>query len=416
MSLIEAYTRFAQNFFPIFFDTFPFWGPPLLGFALFKVWATYLHYNTLVNVKDWVLLEIELPKNITKTPKAMEIVLEGAFFHEDESTWYNQYVKGDIRTPFSLEYVSNEGKVHIYVRTDRLFKDTIEAQMYAQYPEIAIHEVEDYVHTVPYNPDDPNNEYDIWGSELKLSKPDPYPIRTYEHYELEKTGEEEEEKNDPLASIFEYLGNLGPGEHCWIQIIIRGALGEDDKPYFLGLFGKKGWRTEAKEIVEGILEGHGHKKPAEGEINVGALRLSPAEKETIEGIEESLNRMAFETGIRFMYLAKKTVMTKSRRWPLLNLFHPFEGAGTNFFKMLNPTYIKFPWQDFTGHHLYEKKYRLWRAYVHRGYFHFPYKRRPMIMTTAELATLFHLPGQVVTTPSLQRIESKKAEPPANLPV
>ena len=38
------------------------------------------------------------------------------------------------------------------------------------------------------------------------------------------------------------------------------------------------------------------------------------------------------------------------------------------------------------------------------------------MTSEELATLFHIPGRVSTTTSLERIDAKKAEPPQNLPI
>ncbi len=38
------------------------------------------------------------------------------------------------------------------------------------------------------------------------------------------------------------------------------------------------------------------------------------------------------------------------------------------------------------------------------------------MTVEELATIFHFPGKVATTPTLGRIPSKRAEPPSNLPI
>ncbi|OHB13689.1 MAG: hypothetical protein A2Y49_02110 [Candidatus Zambryskibacteria bacterium RIFCSPLOWO2_12_39_8] len=56
------------------------------------------------------------------------------------------------------------------------------------------------------------------------------------------------------------------------------------------------------------------------------------------------------------------------------------------------------------------------AYKRREYFFKPYKRKHFVLNTEELATLFHFPGQVSTTPTFTRIESKKAEAPANLPI
>ena len=39
-----------------------------------------------------------------------------------------------------------------------------------------------------------------------------------------------------------------------------------------------------------------------------------------------------------------------------------------------------------------------------------------VLSTEELATIFHFPGSVATTSGLGRIEAQKAEPPANLPI
>ena len=56
------------------------------------------------------------------------------------------------------------------------------------------------------------------------------------------------------------------------------------------------------------------------------------------------------------------------------------------------------------------------AYINRSAFYKPHKRKTIVLNTEELATIYHFPGSVVQTPSLSRIESKKGEPPAGLPV
>ena len=42
--------------------------------------------------------------------------------------------------------------------------------------------------------------------------------------------------------------------------------------------------------------------------------------------------------------------------------------------------------------------------------------KPLIINSEELATMFHFPGPVAGTPALERVPSKKAEAPSNLPV
>jgi hypothetical protein len=43
--------------------------------------------------------------------------------------------------------------------------------------------------------------------------------------------------------------------------------------------------------------------------------------------------------------------------------------------------------------------------------HFTY-----VLNVEELATIWHFPGQILKVPTLERIESKEASPPTNLPV
>jgi hypothetical protein len=56
------------------------------------------------------------------------------------------------------------------------------------------------------------------------------------------------------------------------------------------------------------------------------------------------------------------------------------------------------------------------AYRRRGYFYPPYVKKQMVLTTEEIATIYHFPGKMAATPSLPKIESKRSEPPTNLPV
>ncbi|MFM2414556.1 MAG: hypothetical protein RI911_249, partial [Candidatus Parcubacteria bacterium] len=56
------------------------------------------------------------------------------------------------------------------------------------------------------------------------------------------------------------------------------------------------------------------------------------------------------------------------------------------------------------------------AYQKRSIFNPPYKQFTSIMTSEQLATLFHLPGDELQAVGLKRIEAKQANPPQNLPV
>ena len=64
----------------------------------------------------------------------------------------------------------------------------------------------------------------------------------------------------------------------------------------------------------------------------------------------------------------------------------------------------------------KQKKKIFDAYVRRSYFYAPYKAKPFVLNSEELATIYHFPGGVAETPTFTRIESRKGEPPANLPV
>ncbi len=62
-----------------------------------------------------------------------------------------------------------------------------------------------------------------------------------------------------------------------------------------------------------------------------------------------------------------------------------------------------------------KKYRQLDAFKRRLFFIPPHKEKHMIMTSEALATMYHFPGATAAAPGLQRIQSKRAQAPQNLP-
>lgn len=90
----------------------------------------------------------------------------------------------------------------------------------------------------------------------------------------------------------------------------------------------------------------------------------------------------------------------------MNGFRPAHGLG-----------VKYAWLfDRKGEKLIKQKEELLDAYKKRMYFYAPHRTDHFILNTEELATIFHFPGGVSTTPTFTRIESKKAEAPSNLPI
>lgn len=394
---------------PYLFYLAPFILVPLALWVLWILWFRYVQmYNSWYG-NPYCLIEIVLPKEIHKSPQSMEVIY-GAFNQTFGGTWWSKFWIGDTRTWFSLEMVSLEGKVHFYIRTLRLFKHLLETQIYAQYGDVEIREAEDYVHLTKWGKD---KDWDLWGAQEKLEKDDAYPIKTYVDYGLDNENLKEETKTDPLTPTIEYLGSLGPGEYCFIQILVKAA---DDRHVHGTLFGKRSWQDEGRELVKKITKQD--KKKEEG-VDLGTLKLSPGEVEISKAVERSISKLGFDCGIRMIYTGKKPAFQLAHRLAMANLFTQYKTLNLNGFKHDKTTdanSVLMVWFGVAKSKEDYLKTLILDAYRQRAYFFPPYKFKPFILNTEELATIYHFPGGVLTTGGLPRIESKKSEAPPNLPV
>ena len=129
-----------------------------------------------------------------------------------------------------------------------------------------------------------------------------------------------------------------------------------------------------------------------------------------------MRKIGFDCGMRAIYLAKKGSYDAARVVGLISSVRQYGSLHLNGFNTVNRTTLDYFWQDFRGIRMERMKRRMFDAYRRRSWFYPPHKRRPFVLNAEELATIYHFPGQVAATPTLQKIESKKGEPPFDLPV
>lgn len=234
----------------------------------------------------------------------------------------------------------------------------------------------------------------------------------------------EEFKVDPLATVIETLGSFGPHEHGWMQILIEANRETTFKEGTLGTVPdwKEAARAEIKKIVEDANKRVGIDGKKEGQT-LNMMNLSDGEKETIKAIERSLAKNAFNTVIRLMYIARNDSFKISDRVPaMITMLKSFDDLNRNSIGVRWRTDVDWPWwQDPHGHKRSHMKHQELDEYKRRAYTdQNPHGSnngdKPKVMTTEELATIFHIPGKVALTPSLGRIPSKRAEAPPNLPI
>jgi hypothetical protein len=394
-----------------------YWWIYLPVLLLFILMTTFEYYNKLKYIKaiKWVLLDLKIPQDPGKSPKAMEQIF--ASFHgilPPPIKWRDRFFKGKMVDWISLEIVGIGGETHFYIRTPEQYNRLIQSQIYAQYPEAEITEVvNDYINLLP--PTLPDNNYDLWGSEMILAEDDFYPIRTYPEFEEKSSGPDYVKRIDPLASLAEIISSLDAGEFLGIQLIVRPTgnawvkkgRSEMDKLQGKKAKTKEGMLSGAVFEIEKLIPGHVEVKKEEKKPE--QAQLSSDKQEAMKAAERKMSKIGYDCGIRFIYAGPKTAFHRVHTSGVIGVFKQFALQTINSFKLniATITYGKFP---FKKQMEYNRKIFLLSNYKNRAL-----PMRPFVLNIEELATIYHLPDVGVKSPLLPRVEAKKGEPPVGLP-
>ncbi|MDO8490139.1 MAG: type IV secretion system DNA-binding domain-containing protein [bacterium] len=299
----------------------------------------------------------------------------------------------------ALEIVSLQGQIHFYAVVPTYLRDYFEQQFHAQYASAQISAVEDY------NLFRPKGYIEI--APLLLNKASLFPLRTYKKMD-----------SDPLNAITNVMSKVSEHEGAAIQIMIRTA--------------PKGWGHRGHQVARAMQKGktlkeamgnHGadvvlkgaHKMlsttmnaaltSSKGGSNSGSDsssqrydRLTPTEQELVKGIEEKAGKVAFETNIRVVACADHQKIAKAYVYDISNSFAQYMGleSGANLTKQKKFQFLKWP---------------MVRSFIYRRFD----VRRSFVLSTEELAGIFHPPLSITETPNIDWLKSRSATPPHNLP-
>lgn len=393
----------------------------LWGFA--QMWKNY-RQGIYASKLPFILLAVNVPALTEQSPKALENFFSSLVGAKSTLLWKEVWMMGKFQPVFSLEIASTEGRIQFYVRTQARFRDMIEASIYAEYPEAEIDEVEDYTAFAPETY--PNEQYDTWGAEFKLKKPDYLPIRTFEDFEDRVT----QELKDPLGNILEHLAKMGPGEHFWIQFLIQPAENEwkeaglkfinesfgkveNTKPGMLsqGVSAALWFPNEILKEATGISL-TGEPSPEAEEDIWKAFRLTPIEKMQAEAVLKKISKIGYHTKVRIVYVADNRVYDKAARAPMVKgLLNQYANLNLNGYGLYGAAVPKddYFWQKWSYP---SRQSRLVSAYKSRN---FGIGADPGILCTEELATLWHFPTILIKAPLVEKAYARRAEPPVGLP-
>jgi len=395
--------------------------PIFLFFLAYTAIRNYTNLKFRLGLK-WILLEIKIPKEVRKSPKAMEQVFAGlhGVYTIPLKLLKGKLWEGKDLNYYSFEMVGKGGETHFYIRTLSDYKNIVEAQVYAQYPEAEIFEAPDYINDLPLYL--PNDRYDLWGTDLMLTKPDSYPIRTYPEFEEKGTGPEDIKRIDPMGSLTELFSTLQANEQIWIQIIgaptgddwIKKGQAELDK--LMGkpaVFQKGNFLSEMVFSIDKAISGIGSAPAVVEKKEEGRADLSPGKQEIMKAIEKSWDKLGYETVIRLIYIGSKDAFRQANGAGIYGAFRQFSSQNLNGFKA-NKYTLTYAKGLFKERKLFNRKRILYQAYKERKLFS-SYTVR-YVLNTEELATIYHFPDVGVRAPLLPRVEAKKGEPPVGLPI
>ncbi|MEI6499275.1 MAG: type IV secretion system DNA-binding domain-containing protein [bacterium] len=338
--------------------------------------------------QEYTTLRIDVPKNNDRSPLSAEQMFAAIHGIYADSAHYQNHL--------SFEIVAKSNFIQFYIYLPKHLKDFIEGQIYAQYPAVEIKEVDDYSQAVVRS----QVSYSI--SELALTKPDVYPIRQFTDFEV-----------DPLSAITSVMSNLGTNEQVWFQMIVRpvgdewqnrgndkiSAIRSGKKSKSGGFFIMiiSGIFSFLKDLIVQAIYPTGETQPWFEAKSAGEPpKLSGAVEDSLKAIEQKITKLGFQTRFRILSIANDTLISKDKCRNITAAFKQFNTTNLNGFKMGE---------------VVSNDSEEWERFVTR---HF--NDDGNILNITELASIFHLPNESVSTPNIVWSGSKKGEPPSDLPL
>lgn len=350
-------------------------------FDLFKRKAK----NLLTRSLNLTLLLITLPKE--KIKDNQQIKPEKELIAKMEQL-YNSLYSFKPYSYFALEIaVHNVGEeIYFYLASPRQHIETVEKQIQAIFPQAAIQII-----SKDYNIF--NHSSAALGSYLKLSKNSILPLKTFQNLEI-----------DPLSAITNSFSKLNEiGEGAAIQILIKPATKKWQK---IGLktakimqegksFEEAITKAQRGFIVEQILE---MTQPKSAETKKEETKtITPIQQELIKAIETKANKINFETNIRLIASGVNKQKTENILSSLEGAFSQFNATQLNELQIIRATGKK----------------------LQRLFYNFAFRifndSEKIILSSEELASLYHFPTPYLETPKIKFIKAKASAPPTNLP-
>lgn len=343
----------------------------ITGLIVYVIIQRYLYLRTKVNevIHEKVVLKILVPIKNDKKALAAEQLFQSL----------HGILKGDEKSKdhYSFEIQATSQGIFFIVLCPLRYRNFIENQIYAQYPEAQITPIHDYAELKP-------NRY-YMGSEIVLSKEFFLPIRTFVSFEV-----------DPLASITGAVSSLKGDSEVWIQIVARPV--------------NNAWQEAGKKYIENLKTKSISDTTSEQNQNRDA-------NISIADIERKSNKVGFQFAIRIVSSSSDKVVCEQILEDVEASFKQFQTAQQNSLvkKKVKKTGFVIRFRDNLIQSIFGKRPADKLNVIQKFHKRFLDERETNILNVEELASIYHLPHESVKTPNIAWAKSRKLEYPLNIP-
>ena len=253
----------------------------------------------------------------------------------------------------TFEIVALKEDIRFYVSCNANLRDLVEKQIYGAYPTAEINEVDEYNIF--------SEEGKVAFAKMKFKNAPFYPIKTFK-----------ELPTDPLSSLSAALSKMDEGEGSALQILLVPA-------------GSK-WKDLGKSFLSST------KKK---EANPETAKYSTDQK-TYEAIDNKISRSGFAVEIRVVVSSTSKDRADSHLRNIIGSFSQFTSTYNGF-----------------------RKAKVWIKSLFMIDFVYRYQsifgREKTVLSSEELATIFHFPNKMIETPHIHWLTAKTAPAPAEIP-
>jgi hypothetical protein len=318
---------------------------------------------------------------------SMEQFLGSLAHIKGDLSWIQKVLYHAPQIVFEIANPSTSEEILFFIAVPKKFRESIEKQVHSFFPNASIEKITDYTIFSPKS--------FTAVSTLQLKHTYALPLTTYRTLSI-----------DPLNEISNSLSKLDTIEEgAVIQLVLVPAGVEWQKlgkkiahKMQQGKQLKDAHRSLASEIGTELSKAIFSSKSQSEIEEKKIIQLTPEEQELVKSIDAKASKSGFLVNVRLVSSAASQSRADEIVGHLENAFSQFENHGVNHFQVKH-----------------RKSGRILRETVYDYIFRNFDEDDAMILTTEEIASLFHLPISTTETPKIKWLKSGAAAPPVNVP-